>query len=344
MSKTDKKLRKYLGYKLYKVDENDNVELIRIIRIEEFNDKVTVVNEETGSKKSITITALREYTPLSPVGIITFNRVGIHSKDNTVAKDVIISLYRLLDIQMDQNEPFAICRQNITDFFYNLLSNTEDHGWVGVSCSKETCPTNIPYFMMAACDELYESIAVHWYTDDTIEDILNCIDTTEFDKILESNYISHMKASNPLYIKDADMRMSDHGWCRNLHQLLVDNNFISDWDTLRMVTLLGFDLSEFLKEEDEGVYSLTEPALLYFNHIFQLNAVKTMVVKYDYDINMADFKNSNYTLLRDNKNITYIVVYNVEGEYLEKDIESELNRLGVADRIMLDFYNKYHIN
>ena len=69
-----------------------------------------------------------------------------------------------------------------------------------------------------------------------------------------------------------------------------------------------------------------------------------MVVKYDYDINMADFKNSNYTLLRDNKNITYIVVYNVEGEYLEKDIESELNRLGVADRIMLDFYNKYHIN
>lgn len=341
MSKTDKKIRKWLGYKFYKVDENDNVTIIRIIGIEEFNDKVTIINEETKSKKSITIEALKSYTPLKPVGIITFNRVGIHT-GNVINKDVIVSLYRLLDIELDMNEPFAICRQNINDFFYNLISNKEDHGWVGVSCTKDNCPTNIPYYMMAACDELYESTAVHWYIDDTLDDVLQCIDTTEFDRILENNYVEHMKSSNITYTKEFDKRECDHGWCRKLSTLLIDNNFISDWDASRNVTALDFNLSEFLIKEDEDVYSLDKASLLYFNHIFQINAVKTMVVEYGYDINMGDFKNSNYTLLRDKTGKTYIVVYNVQGEYLEVDIENELNKLGVGDKIRLDFFNKYH--
>ena len=274
-----------------------------------------------------------------------FNRVGIYSdrkNGKDLNLDVIVSLFRILDIKVDINEPFAICRQNITDFFYSIISNEIDHGYVGVSATRENIPSEIDYGILASCDELYQTDIVHFYFDDTIEDVLNCIDSTDYDKALEENYIIHKKAINPFYIIDGDNNKSDKGWCRDLYTLLKENNFNNDMDTMRNITSLAFDLKEFLDEVEDGVYKLNDFMLKYFNSIFSISANSTMVVEYFYDIDFADFANSNYILLRDSNNSTYVVVYTTNGEYLEVDIESEINKLGIGDKIRLDYYNKYN--
>lgn len=345
MSKTDKTINKYRGYKFYKVDEEDNVDIFRIVDIEEFNNKV-VIKKANGSTRSITIEALKDYTPLEPTGFIMFTRVTVGGEaiDVNSTDDIIVSLYRLIDVKMDINEPFAICRQNVTDFFYTLIATEEDHGQVGISCSRDNCPPNIPYNILACCDSVVNSTMVNFYLDDTLDDILECINSKEMkaiDDLLENNYILHMTHENPMYMVSMDSNVSDKGWCRNLQQLLTENNFITDMDTLRNITSLDFDLSKYLIPEVEGVSKFNEIMLLFFNEVFKINATTTMVVEYDYDINLGQFNNSHYTLLRDNTNKVYIVVYTSQGEYLEKDLEAEYNRLGVSDRLRLAYFNKY---
>ena len=180
MSKTSKDINKYRGYIFYKVDENDNVELLRIVDIEQFNDKV-IVKKENGSTKTMTIGSLSKYTPLEPTGFIMFTRVTVNGANGIPADDIIASVYRLLDVKMDINEPYAICRQNVTDFFYSLIATEEDHGQVGVSCSRDTCPGNIPYNVLACCDSVINSTMVNFYLNDSLEDIIECINPKELE-------------------------------------------------------------------------------------------------------------------------------------------------------------------
>ena len=67
-----------------------------------------------------------------------------------------------------------------------------------------------------------------------------------------------------------------------------------------------------------------------------------LAVKFDVDIDLADFSNNNYVLIRDIDNITYIISYVVEGEYREQELEEESNKLSGTDLLRLQFYNKYN--
>jgi hypothetical protein len=338
MSKSKKELSKYLGYKFYKLNDDNSYKLIRLIRIYEFNDKVLIKNLETGSKVAIPVAELKEYTPLEPYGFVSFAKVFINTKDNEKTHDVVVSLYRLLDIKMDMNEPYAICRQSITDFFYTIYAG--DPNTVGVSATKEDCPTNIPYYMLAACDGLDKYQIVNYYLDDVVDTVLECLDTKEYDVVLENLLHEHLVAiGKPLYKPD-----SDRGWCKDLATLLKENNFITDMDELRSITGLDFDLKDYLVKKtvaNKEVDALNDEVLEFFDKIFKVNAIDTVVIKYGVDIDLAEFNNTNYTLLRDNTNTLYVVVYKSEGEYLEKDLEDSANKQDVTTKLRLAFYNKY---
>lgn len=358
MSKTSKIMNKYLGYKFYKEQEDGSFTIIRIIKLEEYNDKVVIRNEETGNSKTVTFASLKSYTPLKPTGVITFSNVKIYSNENktSYAEDVIVCLYRIIDIELDQNiPPYAICRQNINDIFYNLLSNKEEHDIVGLSISRDNCPTNFDYRMMAACDEIvnYQMVAI--YIDDTLDDILKCVNIKLFDKSLYNNFKIHMKTKNPMWSEEIDKnnphkKLSDNGWCRDLKSLLIDNNFITDLNTMRNITEFDFDISEDIitvdcKSPDGEPYQkqiLSDQCMMYFSYVFKVNMNSTMIIKYDYDIDLADFNHTNYILVRDNTQSLYIVVYTVDGEYIEKDLEDESNKMDFSDRYRLAFYNKFN--
>ena len=357
MSKSSTIMNKYLGYKFYKENEDGSFDIIRIVKLYEFNDKVLIRNEETGKEKAVTFASLKSYTPLKPTGMITFSEVKIYDNNDKrlFSKDVIVCLYRMIDIQLDQNiPPYAICRQNINDIFYNLLADKEQHDIVGLSITRDNCPTNFDYRMMAACDEIVNYQMVNIYLDDTLDDILYCINIDIYDNVLYDNFASHMKHKNIMWSKEVDEKsenkvMSDNGWCRNLKTLLLDNNFITDLNTMRNITALDFDLSEDIlsKEEntDEGTFErsyLSDECMRYMSYVFKVNMNSTLVVKYDYDVDIADFNHGNYTLVMDNTNTLYIIVYTVDGEYIEKDLEDEANKLDFSTRYRLAFYNKYN--
>ena len=341
----DREFKKYLGYKFYYVDENDHVDIVRITALYKESPNVLVTHTETGKTESMNIEKLGEkYTPLAPKGFIMVAHVSTRDKDGSDNEDVIVTLYNHLDAAIGNSMPSAVCRQSINDFFMEMMTDKETNDWVGVSVTPDNCPASIDYRLVTACDKVIHTDMFNFYLDDTIDSIFETFNANYYDAVLNNLYLKHMEAVNPLYdtMFRKDKRTSDHGWCRSLKELLVSNNFIADIDSMRMVTALDFDLKEFMNEEDDGVYSFNDTMKDFFNYINHLNVVKTMVIKYDYDINMADFNNSNYIFLRDKNNITWLCVYVCEGEYIEKDLEAEFNKLGVADKLRLTYYDKYH--
>lgn len=346
--KTTNELKKMIGYKFYKVADDDSVSIIRLIETEDFNNKVKV--KDGDKTKNISLFELKQYTPLEPTGFIMFIRALMNKDTPDESEDVIVSLYRMLDVKLEMIEPYAVCRQSVSDFFYTIMKSNPEHDYVGVSVTRENCPTNIPYQTLMACDDILKTDMVNFYLDDTLDDILNCLDTADYDLTLNKCYLEHMKTVNPMYIESLDKNDEDHGWCRNLQKLLEINNFINDIDTMRNVTALEFNLSKYLEkkqefkdidDESEIVYQFNDIMLRFFNYIFKIHAVDTDVILYDYDIDLGEFRNSNYIFMRDISNKTYLVVYKTKGEYLEEDLIEEFNKLGVSDRLRLAYINKY---
>ena len=352
MSKTNKNIKKYLGYKFYKMkeDSSDEVELIRIININDFNDKVIVKDLDTNETKKLLIDSLKGYTPLEPTGFVIFSKIGMKDIGISYDTDVLITLYRLFDIKMRIFEPYAICRQGVADFFYSMISNNPDIDLAGISCSREDCPANVRYDELAACDKVFEQITVNFYLDDTIDDLLECINTQVFDDVLERTYEQHMLSLNPLYNKEGDKNISKHGWCRNLKTLLIDNNFQNDMDTMRNITAVDFKISDHLKNkivqsngEELSIDYLDDDLLKFIANTFRINIKDNAIaIKFDVDVDLSDFNNNNYLLLRDTDNITYIISYVVDGEYREQELVEENSKLSATDLLRIQFYNKYN--
>ena len=83
------------------------------------------------------------------------------------------------------------------------------------------------------------------------------------------------------------------------------------------------------------------PAQLFFNNVFKVNAKETRIMEFSYQIDLAEFNNTNYVLIRDINNKIWLVVYIVEGEYLEEELLAEMNKLSVTDKLRLSYFDKY---
>lgn len=358
MAKTDVGIRKYRGYKFFRESEDGEIELIRIMAVSLYNNKVQIRYEETGKRKLVNFYTLKDdgYTALEPYGVmgVSIVKCFLDKEKKQMTDDVIITLYRKkeLDIGSQCRElslpPYAVCRQGINDFFYNMIATDPDHGLVGISVTRDNCPANIPYDMVCACDEVKTFNLIHLYRDDTLESMLSCLGVDEAicNETMEKIYKGH--CDNLMLPEDQKKKIFEEqeehsGWCKNLRELLIQNSFITDFNTMCGITALDFNLEDYLvkKEEDEVDNKLNPEALEFFRNTFKVNAVDTHVIEYGYDIDLADFNNTCYTLLKDIQDKLYVVVYTVEGEYLEKDLEERNLRMDVSDRLRLSYYNKY---
>ena len=139
----------------------------------------------------------------------------------------------------------------------------------------------------------------------------------------------------------ANMESHD-GWCTSVKQLLKENNFMQDLDSMMDITGVDFKLTDYLeKREDSGVYELNNIALLFFKEITKVNATQTRVIIFNYSIDMSKFANDNYVFWRDNTNTVYLIVYLVEGEFLEEELRKEIDKADVTEKLRLMYYNKY---
>jgi hypothetical protein len=341
---------RYIGYKFFKENEDHSFDIVRVLRATSDN-KVILVHDNSTHPTTEDYTYLKEYTPLDPYGVMSFNIVGIYSSydkpDRTtgreLCKDVVIMVYSKLDITLGLNLPRIICRQSVNDFFADLLyQDPSKNHMAGICCSSKTCPENFNMMQLAACDELIKANTVNFYKDDNIDTILSCVsDLDAMDNVLLKLFNAHARASANPNVKG----MKNHlGWCRTVKDLLENNNFMADFNEMMDITGVDFDLSNYLDKSDTGVDKLAYPALLFLNSVHRVNAVDSRVIKFDYSIDMGKFANDNYVFWRDNTDTIYLIVYLTQGKFLEDELNEKINQLSITDKLQLSYYNKYGKN
>lgn len=338
MGETKNEVKKYNGYKLYKINDDDSVTMVRITHVAAYNNRITYKDLNTGKEYNGTISDLKGYTPLEPVGLILALVVGIDADDKTY-DDVIISGYRLIDLKLDINIPYVICRQSVNDFFASVVY--PDKNIAGVSVTRENYPAEINYAALSMASTVYHQEFVHIYYEDTIDEIIECLNIEKYDKTLKKSFDEYIDDMGMVNKKNLP---SINGWCKDLRTLLIDNNFEKDIDEMREIEAVDFNLEDHLIDNKipEGTKGLDPDILEFLRVTHQIPAVSTMVVKYDHDIDLAEFNNTNYMKIRDKAKNLYIVVYRCEGQFLEKEIEDWKNKKSISDDIRLAFYNKYH--
>ena len=248
-------------------------------------------------------------------------------------------------IFLKSNElPYAVCRQSIVDVYNEIFMTSEVNNLVGMSMNKNDVPNGFDFTVMLAADSIEEHIFINYYRNDTLKDILDMVPITNFNKVLASLYQDHIKHKN-----DPNIIMSheDDGWCDNLELLLKLNNFQSDIDQMFGITSLDFDIDPYIiykpipGNESESYGCLSDDICYWLSSIYKINIKEANIIEYDHDINLAEFNNSTYFMLRDKSDKLYLVVYVVEGEYLESDLEAKANEYDFTTKFKIKFYNKY---
>lgn len=340
------RLQSMIGYKFFK-ENKDSINMLRLVHVKKYKNgnpaQVTVKDEATGEIKKIDVKDLKGYTPLEPDGIITFNIAYIDDNKERI-KDVIVTIIKFLNVKIGDKVPFAVCRQNITDIFYNLLCKDESEMIAGLSVNQNNCPTNFDFRKMLICDGIEYTDFINFYRMDTLEDIYSMIKESKFDNILKVNFETFSRANN---IPEMLFKKHYKGWCSNLRTLLKENNFQSDINEMLGITDVGFDISKYiivktLPTDNSEYTSITKELQDWLCHIYKINIKEITVLKYGHDINLADFNNSRYFILRDNTNNLYLFVYTLDGEYHELDLQNKSDKKDFSTEFRINFYNKYN--
>lgn len=345
-----------VGYKLYKEDENGNSHMLRITRMKkpfkiDTNTKdpaeINVYDYETESIKKVRVDSLKDYSPIKPDGIFTISIVHIRDAKGQVYRDVIATAakYLLVELGID-NTPYVVCRQNINDIFYSLMSSDpETDNLVGLSVSKDTCPSNFDFKLMLAADSVECSDIVNFYRTDNIDDILKLFNIKKYNDVLLDSFQTYIKRiKKPEY----NFKKECGGWCRDLETLLKINNFESDINQMLDITKVEFNISNFVEEKDmpgKPGYKYTianDDFKTWLSITFKHNISEAGILVYDHDINLGDFKNNNHLLIKDITGTLYLIVFTSYGEFLEEDLKTKAAELDFSTKFKIDFYNKYN--
>lgn len=350
------KLFAMVGYKLYKELEDGSIHMVRIVNVRkpykvDKNTKdpseISIYDYSTKETKKVKVETLHDYTPLKPDGILSFNIVNVVDQETKeINKDVMVTAVKYQNVELGLAKiPYVVCRQSITDIFYNLsVINMDKDMMVGLSVSQDTCPTNFDFRTMMACSNVIFSEIINFYRNDILEDIYPMIRLPKYDSILENLFLSHAKATgNPTI----SLKKHDKGWCRDLKTLLIQNNFQYDINQMLGITGVDFEIAPYLEErpipgKEDTKYLIAGKDLHdWLCQVYRLNINEAAVIEFDHDINLADFNNARYFLFRDNKNKLYLIVYTLGIEKFEADLEAKYNEMDFSTKFKLAYFNKY---
>lgn len=291
-----------IGSKFYRFTSNsEEPEIIRIYKIDEIK-KIAKIIDKNKEKKQIDFDELIDnYHQLSPDGIINISIVK-----NKSVSDVIVSLGRFVYNETDGNLPYAVCRQLIYDIFGNYASmsgrvyDTGNKVYSGMSISQDTCPTNVDFKNVLACDKLIENRSIMIYRDDSLDDILDLIQTKKYDSVLRNTRELSMSTDLGTF-NPGDIPV---GFCGSLKDLLVSNKFMYDFRKAFHITEVPYHINS-----DDQELSIEN--ISYIENELKIKIINTYMIKYTREINLNDIKR-NYLLVTsasDNFKDLYIVAF-----------------------------------
>lgn len=311
-----------LGSKYYRYDDNNNIEVVRIYKFNENEIKV-YMDDDKNNKFKITVKELNEkYIRLNPHAIVNFCIVKVGNN----LDDVIVTMHKMSDLTTNEPTPFCACRQNITDIFANQLRLSEKL-YVGCSMSLTTCPPDIDYRMMIACNGIQKCVNVCAYMDDTLNDLLSMIKTKDYDRTLEALFIDHVNyemKNNPILssMKERIYKLDTYdGYCKSLKLLLDQNNFM--YDFYQAFNIIPID-EEVIYDEDSGAVS--DNIVKIISDIYEINIISTLCMKYWYDIDLSNIDNDYVLIMDKNDNLFVIAYVSIGPKHIEiENVESEEN-------------------
>lgn len=292
-------------YKVVKVKNKDTFSLTTM----DGKDRFTKTREELDN----------DYTMLTPNGYMIVSVVENNINDKK-QKDVVVALYRYKQSEREKNGnlPYCICRQNVVNIFYEY-SNAYNIRHCGMSVSVETCPTNVDYSLMIACDNVYNNIAIAIYMDDDFRDVMKLFKHNVYDTVLKAG------------VKANTNRVS--GYVGTLDELLEQEEFSKDFYKAFNITEVDFSL-----DYNEENLLLDRKQTLYFEEFFKIKMFDAFVVKYDYSIRLKDIK-KNYVLVysKSDKQL-YIIIYTkgqMYDEYMAEQIRQTKNQAALFNSILI---------
>lgn len=317
-----------LGSKYFRYIENDEIEIVRIYKSNGLEVKVYIDGDKNNTLKLTAEQLQKDYMRLNPHAIVNF----CIAKVGNNLDDVIVTMHKMSDLMSNEPTPYCVCRQNITDVFANQIK-ISNKMYVGCSMSLETCPPDIDYRMMIACNGLDKCINVASYMDDTLDDLLHMVKTKDFDRTLESLFIDHINYTvkdvpTIAAMKSRMLKLDKYdGYCKTLKTLLEDNNFM--YDFYRAFGILPIDV-KVNYDEETGVVS--DDIIEILSNINNVNITSTLCMEYWYDIKLDEIDN-DYMLIMDKDNKLYVIAYvaggqrhiNIEAVESEENIERLAN-------------------
>lgn len=278
--------RKYIpGMRYYKFIGDDLI-MIRLLRVK--NENSFVVNAN-GTRYTMDKDEFSTYRRLNPDGYISY---AIGDLEDGV-QDVIVSFHRRIDLSTNKQLPFAVCRMNVYDIFSNTINQEEGVMYIGCSVSQESCPSDIEYPIMLACNGIHNIALTACYIEDTLDDILKLVNSAPYDGILYTLWSGYDKQKT-------------RGVCKDLRELLTTNGFINDVYRGFNELKVGFKyIPELAGElihavEDIVKYQILDPIWIKFDRDVDLNAIK-----------------DQYLIIRDTENDLWIVSYK-RGQYVNR--------------------------
>lgn len=347
------KISSQTGYKFFKYTDDNHVEIVRLIRVKGYKDgglpaNVTIEKED-GTIEKIRSEKLKDYVPLEPDGVIMFSTVLMGNSDGDTFKDVVVLGIKFLNMKLGDSVPFVVCRQNIMDIYNNLVVRTDDDIIYGCSINQNNCPSNYDFRGFLQCDRVVDTVTINIYRTDTLDDILKLVDTSEFDEILENNkatFIKNEMDESDINVTKAMFKKSYKGWCKDLKTLLIENNFICDINEMFGIIDVEFKLEDYIvsRKLPTGIDydSVTDEMVMWFSLLYNVPIQEITIFEYNHDINLGDFNDARYFFLRDNTKKLYMLVYTVNGEIKEKDLQELRDKKDFSDEFKLSFYNKYN--
>lgn len=331
---------KELGSKIYRYDDNNNLELYRIIGFQN-NEMMKVKNLNTKEISKVYIKSFLQkdgWYKIKPDGIIAFNIVTV-GKDNI--EDIIVALYRTIDIENAIKEPYAVCRQNITDLFFNFFKtgSNEDREYVGLSMSRQSCPIDFNFNIMTSCNGITLSIITNIYLEDSLDEILETIHTNPFDQSLNNLMKMHCNFLEKKYniSIDTNIRNDINGYCKNLYTLLELNRFMDDFNSAFNIEVVDCKIE---CDENGTIDINTKERLEYMMRKYIDFAA---AIEYTRDIDIDRIKDS-YVFLRDINDKLYLVVYTIsDKEFNEAKGFITDAKNSIMDMISKNMTSKYQI-
>ena len=310
---TAKDVLSIVGCKFYRYDENENLDLLRVVGVQNI-DTIKIRHNDGKEEKVNPAKILDNYRMLNSDGIITFSLVTVDAGNGQNIDDVIVCIHRKTDLDNGQAVPYAVCRQNVNDIFYEYMNPEPEVIYAGCSVSIDSIPENFNYQLLMACNDVIKSYGVNVYLDDQLEDILGMVKLKDFDKALQNLLDAHLKYCSPNQVIIPKPNKSYHGYCPNVKTLLLDNNFMYDFNTCFGITPLSIELSF----TDDSQEHLDSECTLALSMIFRQNITNTYVVPFGHDID-KDSIGIDHMIVKTPSNKLYLIGYTVEGEFVESE-------------------------